>query len=129
MKKSNHSIFIFLLAIAGLTATAFIPVNNQKPKIAGTWDMSVQSSMGNGTPVMTLKQDNDTLISGTYNGQLGEAPVKGVIKGLDVMLEFNISGNIIQYTGVIDGDNMKGKVKFGSLGEGTFTGKRRESTK
>ena len=129
MKNSKGLIFFFIIGILSLTAIAFIPVNNQKPKIAGTWDMSVQSSMGNGTPVMTLKQDNDTLISGTYNGQLGEAPVKGVIKGLDVMLEFNISGNIIQYTGVIDGDNMKGKVKFGSLGEGTFTGKRRESTK
>jgi len=129
MKNSKGLIFFFIIGILSLTAIAFIPVNNQKPKIAGTWDMNVQSSMGNGTPVMTLKQDNDTLISGTYNGQLGEAPVKGVIKGLDVMLEFNISGNIIQYTGVIDGDNMKGKVKFGSLGEGTFTGKRRESTK
>jgi len=129
MKNSKGPIFFFIIGILSLTAIAFIPVNNQKPKIAGTWDMNVQSSMGNGTPVMTLKQDNDTLISGTYNGQLGEAPVKGVIKGLDVMLEFNISGNIIQYTGVIDGDNMKGKVKFGSLGEGTFTGKRRESTK
>ena len=129
MKKSNSSIIIFLLAILSLTAIAFIPVNNQKPKIAGTWDMNVQSTMGSGTPVMALKQDNDTLISGTYNGQLGEAPVKGVIKGSDVVLEFNISGNMIQYTGIVDGDNMKGKVKFGSLGEGSFTGKRRESTK
>jgi hypothetical protein len=99
----------------------------QKPRIAGTWDMNVQTSVGNGTPVMILKQENDTLITGTYTGQLGEAPIKGVIKGTDVVLEFTVSSNLIRYTGIVDGDNMKGKVVLGSMGEGTFTGRRRES--
>ena len=127
MKKSNPTIFIFIAAVSILSAFSIINPHNQKSRIAGTWDMNVQSSVGNGTPVMILKQENDTLITGTYNGQLGEAPIKGVIKGTDVVLEFTASGNLIRYAGVVDGDNMKGKVTLGTLGEGTFTGRRRET--
>jgi len=106
--------------------TAFT-VEMQKPRVAGTWDMNVQTSMGNGTPVMILKQENDTLVTGTYSGQLGEAPIKGVVKGNEVKLEFTVSDNLIQYTGIVDGENMKGTVKLGTMAEGTFTGKRRET--
>jgi hypothetical protein len=28
----------------------------------------------------------------------------------------------IVYTGTVDGNNMKGKVVFGTMGDGTFTG-------
>jgi len=127
MKKSNLAIFLLIGAVSILSAFSISNSQNQKSRIAGTWDMNVQSSVGNGTPVMILKQENDTLITGTYNGQLGEAPIKGVIKGNDVVLEFSVSGNLIRYAGVVDGDNMKGKVTLGTLGEGTFTGRRRET--
>jgi len=127
MKKSNLAIIILLSTVFVLSAFSFINNGSQKPRIAGTWDMNVQTSAGNGTPVMILKQENDTLVTGTYSGQLGEAPIKGLIKGNDVVLEFTVSGNLIRYAGVVDGDNMKGKVTLGSLGEGTFTGRRRES--
>jgi len=127
MKKSNLAIFLLIGAVSILSAFSISNSQTQKSRIAGTWDMNVQSSVGNGTPVMILKQENDTLITGTYNGQLGEAPIKGVIKGNDVVLEFSVSGNLIRYAGVVDGDNMKGKVTLGTLGEGTFTGRRRET--
>jgi len=126
MKKSFSIIIILLAGISAMMAFTFFPVNLQKPKITGTWNMSVETSAGSGTPTFVLKQENDTLITGTYSGQLGEAPVKGSIKGNDVRIEFNISGNLIEYTGTVDGDNMKGRVKLGTMAEGTFTGKRKE---
>ncbi len=119
-------LILFCLVCAPLILLVVSFHHIQKPRVAGTWDMNVQTAMGNGTPVMILKQENDTLVSGTYSGQLGEAPIKGVVKGNEVLLEFSISGNLIQYTGIVDGDNMKGKVKLGTMAEGTFTGKRRE---
>jgi hypothetical protein len=129
MKKSNPAIVLLIGAVSILSAFSLINSGLQKSRIAGTWDMNVQTSAGNGTPVIILKQENDTLITGTYSGQLGEAPVKGVIKGNDVVLEFTASNYLIRYAGVVDGDNIKGKVTLGSIGEGTFTGRRRENLK
>jgi hypothetical protein len=126
MKKSFSFIIVLLVGFSAMMSFTFFPVNVQKSKITGTWNMSVETSAGSGTPTFVLKQEGDTLITGTYSGQLGEAPVKGTIKGNDVRLEFNISGNLIEYTGTVDGDNMKGRVKLGSMAEGTFTGKRKE---
>jgi hypothetical protein len=126
MKKSFSLIIVLLICISVMMSYSIITVNPQKPKITGTWNMSVETSAGSGTPTFVLKQEGDTLITGTYSGQLGEAPVKGTIKGNDVRLEFNISGNLIEYTGTVDGDNMKGRVKLGTMAEGTFTGKRKE---
>ena len=125
MKKSKLSC-IPVLFIACSAIFSFHPVIAQKPSVTGTWNMTVETTAGSGTPIFILKQESDTLITGTYSGQLGDAPVKGSIKGNDIRLEFSISGNLIEYTGTIDGDNMKGRVKLGSMAEGTFTGKRKE---
>jgi hypothetical protein len=124
MKISKRPLH-FLLLITAFSIFSFHSASAQKPSVTGTWNMSVETSAGSGSPSFILKQENDTLITGTYSGQLGEAPVKGTIKGNDIMLEFSISGNLIEYTGTIDGDNMKGKVKLGSMAEGTFTGKKK----
>ncbi len=126
MKISKQPLHFLLLTIA-FSIFSFHSAKAQKPSVTGTWNMSVETSAGSGSPTFVLKQENDTLITGTYSGQLGEAPVKGTIKGNDIRLEFSISGNLIEYTGTIDGDTMKGKVKLGSMAEGTFTGKRKES--
>jgi hypothetical protein len=127
MTKSSLFIAVLICSTSILTAFTINGHTTQKPRVAGTWDMNVQSALGNGTPVMIFKQENDTLFTGTYSGQLGEAPLKGVVKGNDVTFEFTISGNVIQYSGIVDGDNMKGKVKFGTMGDGTYTGKRRDT--
>ena len=126
MKKFKliPALLMFTIALLSIFGTGKNQL--QKPRVAGTWDLNVQSSAGNGTPVFIFKQENDTLFTGSYSGQLGEAPVKGVVKGNDAKFEFSVSGTLIQYTGIVDGDNMKGTVKFGTMAEGVFTGKRRE---
>lgn len=95
--------------------------------VTGEWDMSVETQAGTGTPHFSLKQDGGKL-TGTYKGMLGEAPVTGTVKGNDVTISFEVNAQgtdlAVSYTGTVDGATMKGTVKLGDLGEGTFTGKK-----
>lgn len=119
MKKLS-TLFLLLFFI-GFT-TVF---GQEKINVKGTWTMSVTSEMGSGSPTFVLDQVNDTTITGTYTGQLGESAVKGTLKGNVIHLEFDIQGNLIEYDGTVKGPEMSGKVKLASMGEGTFTGKRK----
>ncbi len=113
-----------LLALALLAVTAFAS------DISGTWNASVETDAGSGSPTFVLKQQGDQ-ITGTYSGQLGEGDVKGTVKGDKVEFSFNVSpqGDAIEvvYSGtLLEGDKkMKGTVKLGSLGSGTFTAERK----
>lgn len=121
MKKA---FVVFLSTFCLLVATvskAQPPVN-----VTGTWNIVAESPLGSGTPVFELKQVSDTSFTGTYRGQLGETDVKGTIKGNKFYLSFDVSGNLIEYDGIVEGDTIKGKIKFGNMGEGTFTGTRKK---
>jgi hypothetical protein len=110
-------LFSMVVSVAGAYAT----------NVTGEWNLTVESPNGTGTPTVTFKQDGETL-TGTYKGRFGEAPLKGTVKGNDIKFSLTISpqGQDIQldYTGTVDGDTMKGKVKFGDMGEGNFSGKK-----
>ena len=105
-------VILTLLAVGVFAAT----------DISGTWDATVQTSAGNGTPTFVLKQDGDKL-TGTYSGTLGNAAVTGTVKGNDVTLEFDVSGTKVKYTGKIDsaGTKMEGSCDYGGQASGTFT--------
>jgi hypothetical protein len=96
--------------------------------ITGTWDFTVETPAGTGSPVFTFKQDGETL-TGNYKGQLGEAPVNGTVKGSEIKftIKLNVQGQdlTIVYSGQVDGNSMKGKAVLGEFGEGTFTAKKR----
>lgn len=113
-----------LLATLILTSPVFAA---DAAKVAGQWNLTIQTPNGPGTPTVTFKQDGETL-TGTYKGRFGESPLKGTIKGNDITFSATISpqGQEIQivYSGTVDGDSMKGKVKFGDMGESDFTGKK-----
>lgn len=126
MKKSNQ-MFLVSIAFSAITLMLSVSFQAQHAKITGTWNMTVETSAGSGTPVFVLKQENDTLISGTYKGQFGEATVSGTIKVNKINLKFSASDLAMEYTGTVDGNSMKGKVVFGTMGEGTFTGTRKEN--
>jgi hypothetical protein len=59
---------------------------------------------------------------------LGESPVTGSVKGNDISISFQVNAQgmdlAVSYTGTVDGATIKGTVKLGDLGEGTFTGKK-----
>jgi hypothetical protein len=95
--------------------------------VTGTWQFSVTTPAGTGTPTLKLAQQGEA-VTGTYNGQLGNAPVTGTMKGDALEISFTASGMMgaitVTYSGTVNGDDVSGKVKLGDLGEGTFTGKR-----
>ena len=99
----------------------------QSTNVTGTWKLTVETANGTGNPTLTLKQEGEEL-SGTYKGRFGEAPLKGTVKGKDINFSLKVSGQgqelQIEYSGTVDGDTMKGKVKLGELGEGTFSGRK-----
>jgi hypothetical protein len=111
-------------AAAALFSTSAIAAD---ANVAGEWDLTVESQVGTGNPHFSLKQEG-AKISGTYKGALGEAPVTGTVKGNELAISFQVDAQgmdlAVTYTGTVDGDTMKGAVKLGDMGEGTFTGKK-----
>jgi len=116
MKKITGFLFAIMLLV-----TVSVAAQAQGTSVTGKWNMKVETADRSGTPVFNLRQQGDS-ITGTYTGQLGEAPVKGLMKKNEIRLEFIISEIAVVYSGTVEGDMMKGKAVFGELGEGTFSG-------
>ena len=111
---------VWLCVIALVVSTAQDKVN-----VTGTWVFQVETSAGSGAPTFTFKQDGETL-TGKYSGQLGDADVKGTVKGNKIEFSFEISGGVVVYTGTVESGTMKGKVDLAWQAEGTWTAKRKE---
>jgi hypothetical protein len=115
------TIFTAALMLAALTAGA------QSKNVSGNWKLTIETPNGPGSPSLVLKQDGEKL-TGTYKGRFGEAPLEGAIKDKDIKFTVKVSAQgqefQIDYAGTVEGDTMKGKVKFGDFGEGTFSGKK-----
>jgi hypothetical protein len=122
-------------AAAASSAPAAGPAQPAAPTsgVTGVWEFAVElASGGTGAPTFTLKQDGEK-VTGTYKGQLGEAPVTGTVKGSDVKLSYkiNLQGQDLEgtYTGKLTGnDSMAGTVTFSlaDLGTGKWTAKKKQ---
>ena len=121
--KSTSIIAALLLAVVAVPSFAA-----DTAKVAGEWNLTVESPNVTGTPTANFKQDGENL-TGTFKGRLGESPLHGTIKGNAIKFTVSMAtpdGNIpAEYSGTVDGDSMKGTVKFGEIGQGSFTGKRK----
>ncbi|MCH6200258.1 hypothetical protein MMU07_11765 [Aquiflexum sp. LQ15W] len=115
----------FILILFFVVKTDFL-LAQTATNVNGTWIMNVETSAGSGSPTFVLEHVDSTNLKGTYTGQLGDFEVKGTLNGNIIYLEFSISGEIIEYNGTVTGNEMKGKVKLGTMAEGTFTGKKKE---
>lgn len=117
-------IAVSVTALACMFASAAL----RAADVTGTWAMDVQTTAGSGGPTFVLAQKGDN-VTGTYRGQLGEAPVSGTVKGNEIKLTFKVSGAageaLVEYSGKVDGDTMNGNVKLGDFGTGTFSGKKK----
>lgn len=94
--------------------------------VSGNWEFNVDTSAGSGSPSFVFKQDGEKL-TGTYSGLFGKADLTGTVKGDQVDFKFNFSysgqSGVAHYSGTIESaTKMSGKVEFGDLGEGTWTG-------
>ena len=121
---------VIAAASAVLFASSIMVMAQDASKIdvTGKWTFQVETSAGGGTPTFTFKQDGEKL-TGHYSGQLGEADFTGSVKGRDISLSFGVDVQGLQvdvtYAGTIESkDAMKGTVKLGVLGDGTFSAKR-----
>jgi hypothetical protein len=116
------------LATRQAEAAAAVQAAEAGIDVTGTWAFQVETADASGTPTMTLKQDGEKL-TGHYSGQLGEAPLTGTVKGnaVEFAIDVSIQGNAVHvvYSGTAEKDSIKGTVKFGDLGEGTFTAKKK----
>jgi hypothetical protein len=123
MHRFRRMFVMTVAAIGVFSMPAFAADSN----VTGTWTMAVESPIGSGNPVFVLTQTGSD-VTGSYKGQLGEAPVKGTLKGNAIELKYTISAQgmdlAVTYAGTVEGDTMKGKVSYGDMGEGTFTGKK-----
>jgi hypothetical protein len=124
--------FIFMVmffVVLGLAVGA--AVTQAADSLTGTWNMSVDSSAGKGTPTFVLQQDGEE-ITGTYQGVGGKSKVTGKIQGSDFEYKFNNNGLNITYKGKVEGNKVSGSVDFGTSGlhgrgratTGTFTGEK-----
>lgn len=85
--------------------------------VSGTWQITVETSQGTGTPTVILKQDGEKL-TGTFNSQiLGEVALKGTVKGNAI--EFGFEGDTggqtlkVSYKGTIESPTaMKGTAVY-----------------
>lgn len=89
--------------------------------ISGTWTAAVKLDAGSGSATFVFKQSGDGL-TGTYSGVLGNADIKGTVKGNQAEWSFdNADAGRIAYKGTIEGSTIKGTVEYGQLGAGSFT--------
>jgi hypothetical protein len=105
----------FVLAVRGALAA----------DVTGTWQFDVQTDQGSGTPTFVLRQRGEEL-TGSYSGALGQAQVRGSVKGEEMIIEFDTDAAgekmTVRYTGKLEGESrVSGKVTLGPFG-GTFTG-------
>ncbi len=123
MKRST-----MLLAAICVVALAFslTLAAQEAAKVAGNWEMSMETPRGTMTQTLTLEQDGKNL-KGTLKGQRGESPVEGTLDGnkinFTVKRETPNGTRTIEYAGTVDGDAMMGTVKFGER-EMEWTAKR-----
>ena len=99
--------------------------------VTGTWNATVDLGGGQGgTPSFTFKQDGEKL-TGTYSGALGDAPIKGTVKGSDVVWDFEVQGAAVHYAGKLsaDGTKMEGTCDYAGQASGKFTATKAEAKK
>ena len=128
---ARRALVLAAMALAILAGSA--AAQTQAPAaidVTGAWAFDVQTQAGAGAPQVTFKQDGENLTGHYSSALLGEADLKGTVKGqaIEFSMTLNVQGNslVVTYSGTVEDTNtMKGKVTFAGTGEGTFTGKRK----
>jgi autotransporter translocation and assembly factor TamB len=94
---------------------------------SGTWQFTIQDTGRVFTPSFTLTQKGDQL-TGTYKNSQGDNPAEGSVKGNEVTLNAQITGQdgnkrTVTYVGTVAGDTMTGKMQT-TRADVTFVAKR-----
>jgi hypothetical protein len=104
---------------------AVIPAaEKEKVDMTGTWNLSVITPRGPGSPDFILKQEGNKL-TGDYSGRFGQASVTGAVQGRNFEMKFTLGGMTTVYKGKVDGKKMSGDIDFAGQETGTFTGEKK----
>ena len=122
---------ILLVVGMALAVAPAVAQDAAKPKavdITGSWEMTVESPQGTMLITANFKQDGE-LLTGTHISEMGEAPLKGTVKGADVeyTLTLDMGGQqmSIVHKAKVDGDTMKGSADIEGMGTIAFTAKKK----
>lgn len=127
MKK----VVLLVLGLA-LAATPLAAQEAAKPKpvdITGAWEMTVESPQGQMVITANFKQEGETL-TGNHVSEMGEAPLKGTVKGSDV--EYTVTIDMggqqfgIVHKAKVDGDTLTGTADIEGMGSIAFKAKRKQ---
>jgi len=96
--------------------------------ITGAWSFQVETANGTGSPSFTFVQAGPNIV-GTYKGLFGEAEFSGTLRNSELRFSFGVRVQdepaVVTYTGKVESDGtLKGTVRLGDLGEGTWTAKK-----
>jgi uncharacterized pyridoxal phosphate-dependent enzyme len=91
--------------------------------VQGAWAVTIQYPRGTGEQKLTIEQSGNEL-SGTQNGEIYNAKLKGVIHANQIELHSNmqVPGNSIPWTfkGTVQGNTITGDVHMGEYGNATW---------
>ncbi|HUV43262.1 MAG TPA: hypothetical protein VMW13_00375 [Dehalococcoidales bacterium] len=96
--------------------------------VDGTYNVEINTPMGNQTVKLTLKADGDSL-SGNSSGQQGEQSFDGgTVSGNEATWTIQVSGPMgqmkLDFKATVSGDEISGQVQLGSFGSANFKGTR-----
>ncbi len=78
---------------------------------AGTWSVEIETPDGAQPATMTLTQEG-TSVSGTFDSELGSAPLSGSIEGNEISMSMTITAGgqslRVELSGTIEGDTARG---------------------
>ncbi len=120
---------VLLVLGLALVAAPAVAQNAAKPvNITGAWEMTVETPQGTMVITANYKQDGETL-TGNHVSEMGEAALKGTVKGndLEYTLTLDMGGQqmTIVHKAKVDGDTMTGSADIEGMGSITFKCKRK----
>ncbi|MEP6621631.1 MAG: hypothetical protein ABJE47_20050, partial [bacterium] len=110
LRLSVLAVVLMVSAVHPRVAPAQSPAQAPaKVDLTGKWLFSVTTDAGTGTPTITFKQRGDSL-AGHYSSQvLGEAELKGALKGraLTFVVNVEVQGTklAVTYNGTVQADD------------------------
>ena len=129
-KLRKHRFFLAWILLLSVTPfSSGLPARTESVDVTGAWDLTVESQEGTAHPSVTLKQEGER-ITGTYEGKVGGS-LEGTLKGNEIKfsltLKFQDASYTVTYTGTVSDNSMKGTVRFGNTGTGSWSAVRKKS--
>lgn len=116
---------IFSLCLIALIATTAFARPLQSSKVAGDWDITIESPQGKRTSQLIIKDDGGKL-SGVMKSPRGERPLETInLKGNEITFTMTINAQgqdlVITYKGKVEKDAMSGEADFGGFASGAWS--------